>query len=72
MLWQWPEILEDGDNELPDLYRPTLNLLGISKRVANRRLRAVLIQGARAYVYHMKEPKTARSRRLAKCIRPLY
>ena len=24
---QLPEILEDGDNELPDLYRPTLNLL---------------------------------------------
>jgi len=138
-----PEILEDGENELPDLYRPTLNLLyrrlcdlrealeqlnaeiktlvqhhpicqrltalegvgpigsvllyatlgtgeaftngrqfsaylgltpkqfssggkvnlvGISKRVANRRLRAVLIQGARAYVYHMKEPKTAKDR----------
>lgn len=140
---QLPEILEDGDNELPDLYRPTLhllygrlcnlredleqlndelrmlvqqhpvcrrltalegigpvcslllyatlgtgeafangrqfsaylgltpkqfssggkvNLVGISKRVANRRLRAVLIQGARAYVYHMKEPKTAKDR----------
>jgi transposase len=138
-----PEILEDGANELPDLYRPTLNLLygrlcdlredlerlngeieslvqnnpvcrrltalegigpigsvllyatlgtgeaftngrqfsaylgltpkqfssggkvnlvGISKRVANKRLRAVLIQGARAYVYHMKEPKTAKDR----------
>jgi len=141
--WQLPEILEDGDNELPDLYRPTLqllytrlcdlradlerlneeikmlvaqhpvcrrltalegigpvcsvllyatlgtgeafangrqfsaylgltpkqfssggkvNLVGISKRVANRRLRAVLIQGARAYVYHMKEPKTTKDR----------
>jgi len=138
-----PQILEDGENELPDLYRPTLNLLygrlcdlredleqldreietlvqqhplcrrltalegigpigsvllyatlgtgeafangrqfaaylgltpkqfssggkvnlvGISKRVANKRLRAVLIQGARAYVYHMKEPKTAKDR----------
>jgi transposase len=138
-----PEILEDGENELPDLYRPTLNLLygrlcglredlerlnreievlvhanpvcrrltalegvgpigsvllyatlgtgeafingrqfsaylgltpkqfssggrvnlvGISKRVANKRLRAVLIQGARAYVYHMKEPKTTKDR----------
>ena len=138
-----PEILEDGENELPDLYRPTLNLLyrrlcelrediqglnreieilvrqnllcqrltalegvgpigsvllyatlgtgeafangrqfsaylgltpkqfssggklnliGISKQVANRRLRAVLIQGARAYVYRMKEPKTAKDR----------
>ena len=140
---QLPEILEDGENELPDLYRPTLNLLyrrlcalrndleqlngeietlvrqnpmcqrltelegvgpissvllyatlgtgeafvngrqfsaylgltpkqfssggkvnlvGISKRVANKRLRAVLIQGARAYVYHMKEPKTTKDR----------
>ena len=138
-----PEILEDGANELPDLYRPTLhllygrlcdlredlerlnreievlvqanpvcrrltalegvgpigsvllyatlgtgeafangrqfsaylgltpkqfssggkvNLVGISKRVANRRLRAVLITGARAYVYRMKEPKTAKDR----------
>jgi len=140
---QLPEILEDGENELPDLYRPTLNLLyqrlsdlrsdleqlndaiktlvqhhpvcrrltalegigpvcsvllyatlgtgeafdngrqfsaylgltpkqfssgskvnlvGISRRVANRRLRAILIQGARAYVYRMKEPKTAKDR----------
>ncbi len=138
-----PEILEDGDNELPDLYRPTLhllhqrlcdlradleqlnetvktlvekhpvcrrltalegigpvcavllyaslgngeafangrqfsaylgltpkqfssggkvNLVGISRYVANRRLRAVLIQGARAYVYRLKEPKTAKDR----------
>ena len=138
---QLPEILEDGENELPDLYRPTLNLMyrrlcdlridleqmnetikvlvedhpvcrrltslegigpvcaallyaalgsgeaftngrqfsaylgltpkqfssggkvnlvGISRYVANRRLRAVLIQGARAYVYRLKEPKTAK------------
>jgi transposase len=144
-----PEILEDGENELPDLYRPTLNLLygrlcdlredlerlnreievlvqanpvcrrlmalegvgpigsvllyatlgsgeaftngrqfsaylgltpkqfssggkvnlvGISKRVANRRLRAVLITGARAYVYRMKEPKTAKDRWLCAII----
>jgi transposase len=134
-----PEILEDGDNELPDLYRPTLhrmhqrllelrediesmtreveglvkhhpvckrltaiegigpigalslyavmgsgkaftksrefsaylgltprqfssggktNIVGISKKVGNRRLRSILIQGARAYVYRMKEPKS--------------
>ena len=140
---QLPEILEEGDNELPDLYRPTLhllhqrlcdlradleqlnetvkmlveehpvcrrltalegigpvcalllyaslgngeafangrqfsaylgltpkqfssggkvNLIGISRYVANRRLRAVLIQGARAYVYRLKEPKTAKDR----------
>jgi transposase len=138
---QLPEVLEDGENELPDLYRPTLhllyqrlcdlrtdlewlnetvkvlveehpmcrrltalegigpvcavllyatlgsgeaftngrqfsaylgltpkqfssggkvNLVGISRQVANRRLRAVLIQGARAYVYRLKEPKTAK------------
>jgi len=138
-----PEVLEDGENELPDQYRPTLNLLygrlcdlredlewlndelkmlvqqhpvcrrltalegigpvcsvllyatlgtgeafangrqfsaylgltpkqfssggrvnlvGISKRVANRRLRAILIQGARAYVYHLREPKTSKDR----------
>ena len=138
---QLPEVLEDGENELPDLYRPTLNLLyqrlcdlredidrlnetiktlveqhpvcrrltalegigpvcsvllyatlgsgeafangrqfsaylgltpkqfssggkvnlvGISRQVANRRLRAVLIQGDRAYVYRLKEPKTAK------------
>lgn len=35
-----------------------VNIIGISKHVANRRLRAVLIQGARAYVHKMKEPKT--------------
>ena len=138
-----PEILEDGENELPDLYRPTLNLLygrlcdlredlerlngeieslvqnhpvcqrltalegigpigsvllyatlgtgeafangrqfsaylgltpkqfssggkvsfvGISRRVANKRLRAVLIQGARAYVHKLKAPKSAKDR----------
>lgn len=138
-----PEILEDGDSELPDLYRPTLSLLyarlcalrddikrlnteierlvrqnpacqrltalegvgpigsvllfaalgtgeafvngrqfsaylgltpkqyssggkvalvGISRHVANKRLRAVLIQGARAYVHKMKEPKTPKDR----------
>ena len=38
------------------------NLVGISKHVANRRLRAVLIQGARAYVHKMKEPKTSKDR----------
>ncbi len=39
-----------------------VNIVGISKRVANRRLRAVLIQGARAYVYKMKEPKTPKDK----------
>ena len=138
-----PEILEDGENELPDMYRPTLHLLwrrlcelrddveqldaeikmrvkqnaackdllalegigpigsvllyaslgtgeafangrqfsayigltpkqhssagkvkliGISKSAANKRLRAVLIQGARAYVHQLKAPKTAKDR----------
>jgi transposase len=144
-----PEILEDGENELPDLYRPTLNLLyarlcalrddikrlnteiearvrqhpacerllalegvgpigavllfatlgtgqafvnarqfaaylgltpkqfssggkvsfvGISKQVANKRLRAVLIQGARAYVHKLKQPKSAKDRWLSALI----
>lgn len=138
---QLPEVLEDGENELPDMYRPTLqrlyvrlcdlrddlrfldqqikelvkqhpscqrltalegvgpissillfatlgtgeafrngreysaylgltpkqyssggkaNIVGISKKVANKRLRSVLIQGARAYVHKMKEPRTAK------------
>ena len=133
-----PEVLEDGDNELPDFYRPTLhrmytrllelrddinamteevarlvkehpvcnkltalegigpigalllnafpdpivaysssrefaaylglaprqyssggktNIVGLSKKVGNSRLRSVLILGARAYTYRMKEPK---------------
>ena len=140
---QIPEVLEDGDNEVPDLYRPTLyvlyqrlcalredlrfldqqiaelvrshpacqrltamegvgpisaillyatlgtgeafvngrqfsaylgltpkqyssggkvNLVGISRRVANKRLRAVLIQGARAYVHKLKVPRSAKDR----------
>ena len=144
-----PEILEDGENELPDLYRPTLqlmwrrlcelrddikelttaietlvkedgackrllalegvgpigavllfatlgtgeafvngrqfsayigltpkqfssggkvNLVGISRHVANKRLRAVLIQGARAYVHKLKEPKTSKDRWLQSLI----
>ena len=138
-----PEILEDGENELPDLYRPTLhrmynrllelredieamtrevdilvkqhpvckrltaiegigpigalslyavmgsgkaftrsrefsaylgltprqyssggktNIVGISKKVGNRRLRSILIQGARAYVYRMKQPRSLKDR----------
>lgn len=38
------------------------NLVGISRQVANKRLRAVLIQGARAYIHRMKEPKTAKDK----------
>ena len=138
-----PEILEDGDNEVPDMYRPTLhrlyvrflelredietmnievkelvkqhpdcnrltalegvgpisavllyaslgtgeafsgsrefaaylgltprqlssggktNIVGLSKKIGNCRLRSVLIQGARAYVHKLKEPKTSKDR----------
>tara|TARA_R110000782_G_scaffold191602_2_gene281418 strand:- start:7533 stop:8576 length:1044 start_codon:yes stop_codon:yes gene_type:complete len=45
-----------------------VNIIGISKHVANKRLRAVLIQGARAYVYKLKEPKTAKDKWLAALI----
>jgi transposase len=41
------------------------NLVGISKRIANKRLRAVLIQGARAYINHIKEPKTTKDQWLS-------
>jgi len=44
------------------------NLMGISKHVANRRLRSVLITGARAYVHKMKEPKTQKDKWLASLI----
>jgi transposase len=138
-----PEILEDGNNELPDLYRPTLhrmynrllelrddieamtkevallvkdrpvcskllalegigpvgalllyatmgsgtafggsrefaayvglaprqyssggktNIVGLSKKVGNSRLRLVLILGARAYSYRLKEPKSSKDK----------
>ncbi len=140
---QLPEILEDGDNEVPDMYRPILhrlyvrflelrqdihemnqqmktlvkqhpgcnrltalegvgpisavllyaslgtgeafsssrefaaylgltprqlssggktNIVGLSKKIGNCRLRSVLIQGARAYVHKLKEPKTSKDR----------
>jgi transposase len=138
-----PEVLEDGENELPDLYRPTLHRLygrmielredieamtkevtllvkdhpvcsrltalegvgpigalslyaalgsgaafaksrefaayigltprqyssggktkfvGLSKKIGNRRLRSILIQGALAYVYRMTEPRSSKDR----------
>lgn len=38
------------------------SFIGISKYVANRRLRAVLITGARAYVHKLKEPKTTKDK----------
>ena len=37
-------------------------LVGISRYVANKRLRVVLIQGARAYVHRLKDPKTPKER----------
>ncbi|GJM04501.1 MAG: IS110 family transposase [marine bacterium B5-7] len=45
-----------------------VNIVGISKHVANKRLRAVLIQGARAYVHKLKEPKTAKDKWLCALI----
>jgi transposase len=138
-----PEILEDGENELPDLYRPTLhrmytrllelredieamtkevevlvkghpvcsklmalegvgpigalllyatmgsgaafsksrefaaylgltprqhssggksNIVGLSKKIGNRRLRSTLILGARAYTYKLKEPRSSKDK----------
>ena len=144
-----PEVLEDGDNEVPDMYRPTLHrlyirfielredieamnkqvkvlvkqhpacsrlialegvgpisavllyaslgtgeafsgsrefaaylgltprqfssggkthIVGLSKKIGNCRLRSVLIQGARAYVHKLKEPKTAKDRWLLELI----
>ncbi len=144
-----PEVLEDGDNELPDLYRPTLhrmhgrllelredidamtkevevlvkqhpvcnrltalegigpigalllyatigsgnafrssrefaaylglaprqfssggktNIVGLSKRIGNSRLRSVLILGARAYTYRLKEPKSSKDKWLQAAI----
>lgn len=38
------------------------NLVGISRYVANKRLRAVLIQGARAYIHRVKDPKTPKDK----------
>ena len=38
------------------------NIVGLSKKIGNRQLRAVLILGARAYTYRLKEPKSAKDR----------
>lgn len=38
------------------------NPIGISRFVANKRLRAVLIQGARAYIYRVKQPKSPKDK----------
>jgi len=120
-----PDILEDGENDVPDMFRATLNLMyqglldlrdgvalldeqvkqlvknnaaclnltnmegvgpisaillfstlgtgeaslmGISKFVANKRLRSVLIQGARSYVQRMKSVTTKKDVWLVKLI----
>ncbi len=44
------------------------NIVGLSKKIGNCRLRSVLIQGARAYVHKLKEPKTAKDRWLMELI----
>jgi transposase len=38
------------------------NIVGLSKKIGNRQLRAVLILGARAYTYRLKHPKSAKDR----------
>ena len=38
------------------------NIVGLSKKIGNSRLRSVLILGARAYVYKLKEPKSSKDR----------
>ena len=38
------------------------NIVGLSKYVGNRKLRSVLIQGALAYVYRMKKPRSTKDR----------
>lgn len=37
-------------------------MVGLSKKIANKRLRAVLILGARAYIHRIKVPKTPKDR----------
>ena len=44
------------------------NIVGLSKKVGNRKLRSVLIQGALAYVYRMKEPLSSKDRWLKELI----
>jgi len=38
------------------------NIVGLSKTIGNRKLRSILIQGALAYVYRMKEPRSSKDR----------
>ena len=44
------------------------NIVGLSKKIGNRQLRSVLIQGARSYVNKLKEPKTPKDRWLMELI----
>jgi len=44
------------------------NIVGLSKYVGYRKLRSVLIQGALAYVYRMKEPRSSKDRWLKELI----
>ena len=44
------------------------NIVGLSKKVGNCRLRSILILGARAYTYRLKEPKSAKDRWLKDAI----
>lgn len=44
------------------------NIVGLSKKIGNRKLRAVLILGARAYTYRLKQPKSAKDRWLLELI----
>jgi len=37
-------------------------MVGLSKKIANKRLRSVLIQGARAHINRVKEPKTPKDK----------
>ena len=38
------------------------NFVGISKFIANHQLRAILVQGARAYVHKLKDPTTPKQK----------
>lgn len=44
------------------------HLIGISRQVANRRLRSVLIQGARSYAHKLKDPNTPKQQWLWRLI----
>lgn len=44
------------------------NIVGLSKTIGNRKLRSILIQGALAYVYRMKEPRSSKDRWLKELI----